>query len=132
MALLNGVEIFGVGGRGIVYALTYKRGLLKLDPKNPGKTETIAQGLSNWETPEGIVRSVDDSIWFTAGRKLVHLNSGSQQIEVEPGIRLPNERVVALQFDGIGMLWLRTATQLARVDLRDRKLIFGEGVAGEA
>src|SRR5260370_12541309 len=53
-------------------------------------------------------------------------------MEVEPGIRLPNERVVALQFDGIGMLWLRTATQLARVDLRDRKLLFEEGVAGEA
>src|SRR5260370_33505693 len=53
-------------------------------------------------------------------------------MEVEPGIRLPNERVVALQFDGIGMLWLRTATRLARVDLRDRKLIFEEEVAGEA
>jgi len=132
MPLLNGVQIFAVDSRGIVYALTYKRGLLKLDPKNPGKTETIAQGLGNWETPEGIVRSVDDSIWFTAGRKLVHLNAGSRQMEVEPGIRLPNERVVALQFDGIGMLWLRTATRLARVDLRDRKLIFEEEVAGEA
>src|SRR5258708_2521554 len=132
MPLLNGVQIFAVDGRGIVYALTYKRGLLKLDPKNPGKTETIAQGLSNWDTPEGIVRSVDDSIWLTAGRSLVDLNAGSRQMEVESGIRLPNERVVALQFDGIGMLWLRTATRLARVDLRDRKLIFEEEVAGEA
>src|SRR5882762_11260797 len=92
MPLLNGVQVFAVDRQGIVYALMYKRGLLILDPKNPGKTETIAQSLSSWETPEGIVRALDDSIWFTAGRKLVHLNSGSRQMEVEPGIRLPNER----------------------------------------
>ena len=110
----------------------YKRGLLIIDPKNPGKPEMIAQGLGTWETPEGIVRALDDSIWFTAGRKLVQLSAGSRKIEVQPGIHLPNERIVALQFDGIGMLWLRTATRLAHVDTRERRLIFAEEVAGEA
>ena len=37
-----------------------------------------------------------------------------------------------MQFDGIGMLWLRTATQLARVDTRGRKLIVADEVVGEA
>jgi diguanylate cyclase (GGDEF)-like protein len=131
MPLLNGVQIFAVDSKGVVYALMYKRGLLILDPKNPGKSETIAQGLGKWETPEGIVRAVDDSIWFTAGRKLVHLSAGSHEIGVEPGARLPAERVVALQFDGIGMLWLRTATRLARVEPHTHKLIFEEEVVAE-
>ncbi|HXJ13959.1 MAG TPA: diguanylate cyclase [Candidatus Limnocylindrales bacterium] len=132
MPLLNGVQVFAVDRQGIVYALMYKRGLLILDPKNPGKTETIAQTLSSWETPEGIVRALDDSIWFTAGRKLVQLSAATRKVAVQPGIHLPNERVVALQFDGIGMLWLRTATGLARVDTREHKLEFAEEVAGEA
>jgi diguanylate cyclase (GGDEF)-like protein len=132
MPLLNGVQVFAVDSKGVVYALMYKRGLLILDPKNPGKTETIAQGLSNWEAPEGIVRAADDSVWFTAGRKLAHLSADSRQVHVETAARLPRERVVALQFDGIGMLWLRTATRLARVDPHTRKLTFEEEVVGEA
>ena len=82
MPLLSGVQVFAVDSKGVVYALTYKRGLLILDPKNPGKTETIARELSHWETPEGIVRAADDSIWFTAGRKLAHLSAGSREIHV--------------------------------------------------
>jgi diguanylate cyclase (GGDEF)-like protein len=132
MPLLTGVQIFAVDSKGIAYVLTYKRGLLIIDPGNPAKTETIAQGLSDWESPQGIVRAADDTIWFTAGRKLAHLNPGSRQIELEPGIRLPNERVVALQFDGIGMLWLRTATRLARVDTRAHKLTTADQVVGQA
>lgn len=132
MPLLNGVQIFAVDSKGIAYVLTYKRGLLIIDPRNPGKTDTIAQELSDWETPQGIVRAADDAIWFTAARKLAHLNPGSRQIKVEPGIRLPNERVVALQFDGIGALWLRTATSLARLDARAHKLTIADEVVGEA
>jgi diguanylate cyclase (GGDEF)-like protein len=132
MPLLNGVQVFAVDRAGVVYVLMYKRGLLILDPKDPGKKESVAQELSDWESPAGIVRAVDDSIWFTAGRKLAHLSPGSRKISVEPGIRLPDERVVALQFDGIGTLWLRTATRLARVDMRGRKLITDEDVVGEA
>src|SRR6266481_5599135 len=132
MPLLNGVQVFAVDRKGTVYALMYKRGLLVIDPKNPDKPEMIAQGLGAWETPEGIVRALDDSIWFTAGRKLVQLSAGARKVAVQPGIHLPNERVVALQFDGIGMLWLRTATRLAHVDRRERRLIFAEEVAGEA
>jgi diguanylate cyclase (GGDEF)-like protein len=132
MPLLSGVQIFAVDSKGIAYVLAYKRGLLIIDPSNSAKTETIAQGLSDWETPQGIVRAADDTIWFTAGRKLAHLNPGSREIKLEPGIRLPNERVVALQFDGIGMLWLRSATRLARLDTRAHKLTIADEVVGEA
>jgi diguanylate cyclase (GGDEF)-like protein len=132
MPLLSGVQILAVDSKGIAYVLTYKRGLLIIDPGNSAKTETIAQGLSDWETPQGIVRAADDTIWFTAGRKLAHLNPGSREIKLEPGIRLPNERVVALQFDGMGMLWLRSATRLARLDTRAHKLTIAGEVVGEA
>jgi diguanylate cyclase (GGDEF)-like protein len=132
MPLLTGVQVFAIDSKGIAYVLTYKRGLLIIDPGNPTKTETIAQGLGDWETPQGIVRAADDTIWFTAGGKLAHLNPESRQIKMEPGIRLPNERVVALQFDGIGMLWLRSATRLARLDTHAHKLKIADEVVGEA
>ena len=132
MALLNGVQIFAVDSKGVVYLLMYKRGLLILDPKNPGKSETIAADLSDWETQAGILRTTDDSVWFTLGRKLAHLSAGSRNIETEPGILLPDERVVALVQDGSGTLWVRTATKLARVDRKAHRLIFEKAIIGPA
>ena len=132
MALLNGVQIFAVDSQGTAYVLMYKRGLMILDPKNSGITETIAQGMSDWEAQAGILRASDDSIWFTLGQKLAHLSAGSRKIEIEPGIRLPKERVVALVQDGNGNLWVRTATKLARVDRHAHRLIEEQGVTGAA
>lgn len=132
LPLLNGVQIFAVDSKGIAYVLTYKRGMLVVDPKNPGTVETIAQNLSNWETPAGIFRATDDSIWFTAGDKLVHFDGKTRGYEIDPGIRLPNERVVALLEDGSGTLWLRTATHLARIDHRAHRLVMEEAVRAEA
>jgi diguanylate cyclase (GGDEF)-like protein len=132
MPLLNGIQIFAVDSKGVAYVLLYKRGLLILDPKNPAKTESIAQGLCDWETSEGILREPDDSIWFTLGRKLAHISPGSHEIEVEPGIKLPNEHVVALVLDGSGALWVRTATKLARIDINAHKLVIQKEVIGGA
>ncbi|HKM66895.1 MAG TPA: diguanylate cyclase [Candidatus Acidoferrum sp.] len=132
LPLLNGVQIFAVDNTGVVYLLLYKRGLLILDPENPGKTESVARDLSDWETPGGILRASDDSIWFTAGGKLAHLLPASRTVELVPGIKLPSERVVALLEDGSGTLWLRTATRLARVDLHARKLKPEREVIGAA
>jgi len=130
--LLNGVQIFTVDSKGIVYLLTYKRGMLIVDPRNPAAAETVAQGLSAWETPAGIFRASDDSIWFTAARRLVHFNSKTRAYDIEPGIKLPNERVVALLEDGGGTLWVRTATRLGRVDRRMHRLLMEEAVRAEA
>ena len=132
LPLLSGVQVFAVDSKGIAYLLLYKRGLLVLDPKNPTKTESLARDLSDWETPEGILRTSDDSIWFTAGRKLAHLSAGSRKMEIEPGIKLPSDRVVALLQDGNGALWLRTAMKLARVDLHGHKLMIERSVVGAA
>jgi diguanylate cyclase (GGDEF)-like protein len=132
LPLLNGVQIFAVDSKGIVYVLTYKRGMLVVDPKNPGTPETIAKGLSDWITPSGILRAPDDSIWFTAGQKLVRFDSKTRAYELEPGIKLPNERVVALAQDGSGTLWVRTATQLSRLDRKGHRLVVEEAVRAEA
>ena len=132
MALLNGVQIFAVDSKGTAYVLMYKRGLLILDPKFPSKAETIAEDLNDWEMQAGILRTSDDSIWFTVGHKLAHLKPGSRTIEFEPGIQLPKERVVALLEDGSGTLWVRTATKLARVDRRAHKLMVEMEVTGPA
>ena len=132
MALLNGVQIFAVDSKGVVYLLMYKRGLLILDPKNPRNAETIAGDLSPWETQAGVLRTKDDAVWFTLGRKLAHLGPRSRSIEIEPGIQLPNERVVALVQDGAETLWVRTATKLARVDRKAHKLVFENEVTGPA
>ena len=132
LPLLNGVQIFAVDSEGVAYLLTYKRGMLVVDPRNPGTAETIAQNLSDWETPAGIVRAPDDSIWFTAGQRLVHFDRKTRDYEIDPGIRLPNERVVALLEDGGGTLWLRTAMHLARVDRKAHRLLMEEGVRAEA
>ena len=132
MPFLSGVQIFAVDSKGMAYVLMYKRGLVIVDPKNPVKVETIAQELSEWETPSGIYRAPDDSIWFTAGGKLAHFSSGSRVVEFEPGIKIPNERIVALLADGSGTLWVRTATKLGRVDRHVHKLLIEGAVKGEA
>jgi diguanylate cyclase (GGDEF)-like protein len=130
MALLNGVQIFAVDSHGTLYMLMFKKGLLILDPSFPSKGETIGQGLSDWETQAGILRAADDSIWFSLGHKLAYLRPGSRQIEVEPGIQLPKERVVALQQDGSGTIWVRTSTRLWHVDRHAHKLILEPRVTG--
>ena len=57
---------------------------------------------------------------------------GRQTIETVPRIQLPKERVVALVFDGDWMLWLRTATRLARINTPAHKLQYENGVVGTA
>ncbi|HUI52039.1 MAG TPA: diguanylate cyclase [Terriglobales bacterium] len=132
MALLSGVQIFAVDSRGTLYVLMFKKGLLILDPNFPSKGITIGQGMSDWETQAGILRTADDTIWFSLGKKLAHLKPGSHTIEVEPGIQLPKERVVALQQDGSGTIWVRTSTRLGRVDRRAHKLVMEPSVTGAA
>lgn len=132
MALLNGVQIFAVDQQGTAYVLMYKRGLVILNPQFPSKSETLARGLSAWELQAGILRAKDDTIWFTAGQQLARLRPGSTKIEIEPGIRLPKERVVALVEDGQGTLWVRTATKLARVDRSAHRLVLETVVSGPA
>lgn len=132
LPFLTGVQVFAVDSRGMLYILRYKRGLLVVDPSNPLSGQSLAQNESDWETSEGITRGPDDSIWFTVGGQLAHLTAGSHEMQMEPGIRLPKGRIVALVFDGNGTLWVRMPTKLARLDQHAHKLVFEDEVSGMA
>jgi diguanylate cyclase (GGDEF)-like protein len=118
MPLASGPQIFAVDAKGVVYALLFNRGLLRVDSHNPAQTVVLGATEGITEPAAGICRAEDDSIWFTYGRRLAHLESGSSRVEVADEVELPKERVVALLWDNEHHLWLRTVTELSRLDLR--------------
>ncbi|MGB7848321.1 MAG: diguanylate cyclase [Candidatus Acidiferrum sp.] len=122
MPLGSGTQIFAVDSKGIVFALLFKRGILRVDSQNPSQARVIATAEGIGETAAGIVRADDDSIWFTYGTQVAHLEPGSGRVMVDAGIEIPKERVVALLWDGSRALWLRTATKLARLDPSAHKI----------
>ncbi len=133
MPLASGVQLFAVDSKGVAFVLLFKQGVLRIDPENPAQTRLVdvpSSGVQeNWS---GIVRGADDSIWFTENGHLAHISAGTDNLAVDPQIRLPKERIVALLFDGTQTLWLRTATRLARLDPRLHKITFEEAVVGAA
>jgi diguanylate cyclase (GGDEF)-like protein len=132
MALANGTQIFTVDSKGIVYALLFNHGVLKVDAHNPAQNVVLggAEGIA--DAPAGIVRAKDDSVWFTYGTHLAHVESGSNEVKVDPGIEIPKERVVALLWDTKDGLWLRTATKLARLNPGTHKLTLENTAIGPA
>ena len=132
MPLGLGNQMFAVDGRGMVYVLLFKQGILRIDPGKPSESVVLGAGAAKGEDAAGIARGPDDAIWFTYGTHLAHIARGATTIEVEPRIQLPKERVVALVFDGDWTLWLRTAARLGRIDTRLHKLKFEAGVIGTA
>jgi diguanylate cyclase (GGDEF)-like protein len=122
MALGSGCQIFTVDSKGIVYAVLFNHGLLRVDSHNPAQSTVLGEAEGMSEGAAGIARAEDDSIWFTVGTKLAHVAAGSNKVEVDPGIELPKERVTALVWEGTKTLWMRTVTQLARLDPAAHKL----------
>lgn len=122
MPLGSGTQIFAVDSKGMVFALLFNHGILRADSQNPSQTKVLAEAEGVSETAAGIARAEDDSIWFTYGTHLAHLAAGSSKVEIDPGIQIPKERVVALVWDARHTLWLRTATKLARLDPVAHKL----------
>ena len=130
--LSTGNQIFAIDGHGIVYVLLFNKGILRLDPKNPSKNKVIGEGEDIRENIAGIVRGPDDSIWFTFGRSLGRILPGSTKIEMDPVIRLPQERVAALIYDGTQTMWVRTAGHLAQLDPEMHKVRYETAVVGTA
>jgi diguanylate cyclase (GGDEF)-like protein len=130
--LSTGNQIFAIDSHGIVYVLLFNRGILRIDPKNPAQFKVIGEGEDLQENIEGIVRGVDDSIWFTFGRSLGRILPGTTKIEMDRVIQLPRERVAALIFDGTQTMWVRTAGHLARIDPRMHKIRYETAVVGTA
>ena len=123
MALASAAQMFAVDSKGIVYALLFNHGVLRIDSHNPAHSIVLGEAEGISETATGIVRAEDDSIWFTYGRHLAHVEPGSNTVEVDRGIEIPEERVLALVCDATKTLWLRTVTKLERVDTETDKLI---------
>ncbi len=124
MPLASGPQIFTVDSRGIVYVLLFNRGVLRIDSRNPSQNLVLGRAEKIEDSAAGIVRAEDDSIWFTYGTHLAHVRPDSNQVQIDPGIQIAKERVVALLWDGANHLWLRTATRLARLDPAAHKLMF--------
>ena len=132
MPLGIGSQIFAVDSKETVYAVLFKQGILRIDPKKPAEAVILGTGEPKVENVAGIARGADDSIWFTYGTHLAHIARGLTTIEVDPRIQVPKERVVALVFDGDWRLWLRTVARLARVDPRVHKISFESAGIGTA
>jgi diguanylate cyclase (GGDEF)-like protein len=128
MPLGNGTQLLAVDSIGTVYVLLFNHGILRVNPRQPSEGHVFREADGIRENVAGIARAEDDSIWFTAGTRLFHLKPGANNVESDPGIKIPNERVTALQWDGENTLWLRTATRLARLDPEKHRMEF-ENVA---
>jgi diguanylate cyclase (GGDEF)-like protein len=131
MPLATGNQLFAVDSKGTVFVLLFKQGILRVDGANPTATKIIGLPGSQ-ENSAGIVRSADDTIWFTYSSHLAHISAGSTTIETDARMKLPKERIVALLFDGKQTLWLRTSTRLARLDSQLHKMVFESAVTGSA
>jgi diguanylate cyclase (GGDEF)-like protein len=132
MALGSGPQILAVDSKGVVYAALFNHGILRVDSHNPTRNVVLGEAEGINEAAIGIVRAEDDSIWFTYGTHLAHVEAGSSNIVVDPGIEIPKERVVALVWDGAKELWLRTVTELARLDPEMHKLTLEKMAIGPA
>ncbi len=123
MALASAAQMFAVDSKGMVYALLFNHGVVRINSHDPAQSVVLGEAEGISETATGIVRAQDDTIWFTYGRHLAHVESGSNMVEVDGRIEIPEERVLALVCDATKTLWLRTVTKLERVDTETHKLI---------
>lgn len=121
-ALANASQIFAVDSQGVVYALLFDHGVLRVDSHNPTQYIVLGEAEGIRDAASAIVRAEDDSIWFTYGTHLAHVRRNSNNVAVDPGIELPKERVVALVWDGKNQLWMRSVTKLARLNPETHKL----------
>lgn len=124
MPLGNATQLLAVDSKGIAFVPLFNHGLLRVNSQEPTQTQVLGKAEGIEETVTGIARAEDDSIWFTFGTHLAHLEAGTTRVEVDPRIKIPKERVTALLWDGTGTLWLRTATKLSRLDPAKHRIVF--------
>jgi diguanylate cyclase (GGDEF)-like protein len=132
MPLGNGTQLLAVDSQGTVFVVLFKLGLLRASARPGVAPQVLSQAEGVGEIVEGITRAEDDSIWFTSGGKLAHLEAGQTKVQVDPGIQIPAERVTALQWDKEKTLWLRTASRLAKLDPAEHRLSWANIAVGPA
>lgn len=131
-ALANGSQILAVDSNENVYALLFNGGILRVNANHPAESVLLGEAEGMKELGAGIVRAEDDSIWFTFGEQLAHVEAGSNKVEIDPGIHIPKENIIALVWDHSNGLWLRTATKLARLNPATHKLTLEDVAIGPA
>jgi diguanylate cyclase (GGDEF)-like protein len=132
MPLASAPQIFAVDSKNIVYALLFDHGVVRVDAHNSARYAVLDPPGGSDESGSGIVRADDDSIWFTFGTRLAHIQPASEAVEVDRAIQLPRERVMALISGKNNELWLRTATKLGRVNLAAHQLVWQATTIGPA
>jgi diguanylate cyclase (GGDEF)-like protein len=124
MPLGNGTQLLAVDSKGTVFVALFKQGLLRASARPGAQPQILGEAEGIHDGVAGITRADDDSIWFTFGTHLAHLEAGNEKVQIDPHIEIPNERVAALQWDKTNTLWLRTPTRLARLDPKAHRLAF--------
>jgi len=132
MPIASGNQVFAVDSKGVVFVMLFNRGLLRLDPRNPDAAQIVGGAQDNTESTGGIVRGLDDTIWFVLRNQLAHLAPDSTAVELDAGIKVPKERVVALLFDGTQTFWLRTQSRLFTLDPELHKMTLDAETFGMA
>jgi diguanylate cyclase (GGDEF)-like protein len=132
LPLGTGNQIFAVNGQGIAFVVLSQGGVLRIDPAKAETMKVFGPVEGVQEKAAGILRGADDTIWVTFGTRLAHLEAEGSGFVVDPQIKLPKDRVVALLFDGHQTMWLRTATHLAKLDPRLHKVSFERAVTGSS
>jgi len=132
MPLANGTQLLAVDSKGTVFVALFKQGVLRVSAQPSAQPQILGEAEGVNDAVSGITRAEDDSIWFTFGPRLAHLEADSAKVQVDPGIKIPKERVAALQWDKANTLWLRTATRLARLDPKAHRITFEDVGVGPA
>lgn len=114
-ALVESSQVFAVDSANDVFVAAEK-GLVRIEGGNASKARLFAAEDGLFARVQAITRAPDDSIWFIAGQKIGRFAPGSALWEWQPISNIPADRALALQWDGRGTLWLRTAKHVLRLD----------------
>lgn len=97
--------------------LAVDKGLLRAETRNPSHFRVYSRQDGLTGRVESLALAPDDSIWFIAERKLGHFSPDENSVVIDSALALPNEPSFGLVFDGAGILWLRTANHVIRIDV---------------
>ncbi|HYL15631.1 MAG TPA: diguanylate cyclase [Terriglobales bacterium] len=116
---------FAVDNENNVFVIVDK-GLLRFDGKNPldARLFSTEDGLPG--AVSAITLAADNSVWFVSGDRIAMFPAGSKDWQLQPITNLPEDRVIALLFDGHGTLWLRTAKHVARLDPKIHQMVLDD------
>ena len=121
-ALTSSVQNVAVDHQGTVFIAT-DHGLVRASLRDASLNHFFGKADGVDCKTEAVVATRDDSVWFACGGRLAHLRRGAQRPDWDTILHLPQERVVALVFDGAGDFWLRSARHVDRIDLAHHSLI---------